>query len=602
MKKITLAIFSLAIFGISNAQVEINEDVFVGNGGVLFISSNLNVNTNGLLKVEGDLILENAITGDDKIQLEPTANVTVESGTLTLSNQANEEFNSLTIGNNGLLEIAAGNTLLLNGDLTNSSLSTGLKMQANSTNHYAQLKVKGNQTGTGQVLSELYIDGNAGWKYGGSPINTSFQDLANPGSTIVAATFPTGNIFYWDANTAEWDFPNSVNDNFEQGKGYNIFMGASGANSFVTTLPGKVDLEGPLFTNTDVSVALGYHNGQGSTVGFENGTTAFYTQGWNMLANPYPCVYDLTGQSLPSGLNDAYYIWNSSGATSGQFTQYANGVGVNNGSQYLAPYQSLFVQTTNSANPGSFVFEADQRVVHVLQEHFKTENFNSRMRMTVWQLENSKNSDENYLEFEENATDDFDNNWDAREMTNGEGTPNFYYNLKNEEFAINRMAIFENSKTVPVNFKCSKNGSYVIDPNLVDMDPFWTIELEDLVTGEMYDLRAGNVTFEHNSKNTASRFLLHINGGDEDYFSHTNNRVKIYGIQNRVVVKLTGQTSYSRAVSVYDLQGRLMATGFIEAGEKEIEIPIRIKDVGIYIVYFESNDMTKSERVFLTKN
>ena len=221
------------------------------------------------------------------------------------------------------------------------------------------------------------------------------------------------------------------------------------------------------------------------------------------------------------------------------------------------------------------------------------------MRMTVSSKSNSALSDENYLEFEETATDDFDSQWDARDLVNGDNVPNLSYSQEGEFYSINRMALFAESKTVPVSFNCTANGQYVIEPKLDDMDPFWTIELEDLLTGKMYNLRDGSATFEHNKTNATGRFLLHINGGDEDYISHANNRVKIFGVQNNVVVKLMGKSSYRREISVYDLQGRLMATGTIEAGEKEVRIPIQLRDVGIYMVTFESNDMTKAERVFL---
>ncbi len=600
MKTTVFTLACIFAFSVSQAQVQIEGSVYVANGATLYLGSAVTVAGSGTVEVNGSVVFNDAITGDANINLKPTANVTINNGNLTLANEPDENFNNLTLGSNGRLEVKAGNTLLLDGNLANNNAGVGLILNGDNSGTtitnttYSQLKVVGTQTGTGEVIAELYVKGSAGWKYITSPVNTTFNDLKVASNALVAASMPTGNIFYWDASTSVWKFPTSLTNSFAQGQGYDVYMGLNGSVTYVTPVAGAIDLQGTLFSNADKMVSLGYNTGQATTVTFAGGTSQTATQGWNLIANPYPCTYDWNAETIPTNMFDAIYVWS---ATNNNYAQYVSAVSVNSGSEFISPFQAFFVQTT--ANVGSFTFQASHRIVSQDPNFFKTENFNNRMRMVVSSKSNSALSDENYLEFEETATDKFDGVWDARDLINGEGVPNLFYNVNNEHFSINRMALFADSKTVPVSFNCSANGKYVIEPKLDDMDPFWTIELEDLQTGEMYDLRDGKVTFEHNNTNAPNRFLLHINGGDEDYISHANNRVKIYGIQNNVVVKLTGKSSYRRDISVYDLQGRLMATGTIEIGEKEVEIPIQLKDVGVYMVSFESNDMTKAERVFL---
>ena len=598
MKKSILTLACISAISLLQAQVQIEGPVYVATGATLYIGSNVTLTGAGNLEVNGDVVFNNAITGDNLIDLKPTANVTLNNGNLTLTNESDENFNDLILGANGVLEVEGGNTLLLDGDLTNNNTGAGLVLNGDNSGlnilntTYSQLKVIGTQSGAGEVLAELYIKGNTGWKYISSPVATTFDDMKVGANTLVAAAYPTGNLFYWDAATSTWAFPGSVTDNFEQGKGYDVYMGTNGFGTFVTPLPGAIDLQGVLFPNTNKTVNLSYDNGQSSSVAFAGGSAVGNTEGWNLIANPYPCTYDWDGQVSILNQDDAIYIWNGTA-----FTQYVNGAGTNNGSRYISPFQAFFIQTHALLN--TFTFDQSQRTVMQDPDFYKTENFNNRMRMEVSSKSNSALSDENYLEFEETATDKFDATWDARDLVNREDVPNFSYELAGENFAINRMALFEESKTVPVSFTCGNSGQFVIEPQLDDMNPFWTIELEDLLTGEMYNLRDGSVTFEHNSSNSDKRFLLHINGGDEDYISHANNRVKIYGVQNNVVVTLTGKSSYKREISVYDLQGRLMATGTIEPGDKEVRIPIQLKDVGVYMVSFESNDMTTAERVFL---
>jgi hypothetical protein len=598
MKKL-IVLFSLGVSFSLFAQVEIDNTVYLSTGAVMYIGPATNVNVNGKIESEGaSIVFNQEITGDDKIDLDENTNVEIVNGTLTFQNELDEEINNLTLQSSGVVEVEPGSTLLLNGDLNNSNSGVGLKLLADAADAYSMLLVEGAQSGSGEVLSEIYLSGASGWKYIGAPVNTNFLDLAANGHSMVAAPHPTGNVFYWDATTAQWAFPSSVNDNFEQGKGYNIFMGSSAGATFVSDLPGEVDLEGQLFSNGNVVKTLDYNDGQTSTENFVGGTTLTHTQGWNMLANPYPCAYDLTGQSIPAGMNDAYYIWNTNGGVAGQFTQFINGVGVNGAVPYLSPYQAFFVQTTSNA-PGSFTFSASQRLVTQNPAHLKTSTMNNHMRLKVFSSSDVNNSDENYLEFEANSNDEFDLDWDAREMQNGNGVPNLFYVIDEDEFAINRMAIFRNGKTVPVHFRCDNSGKYEIDADLFGMDYSWSIELEDLQTGFMHDLRKGPVPFEHVSSNLENRFLLHINGGDDEYFTANSRRVKIYSNQNNVIIKVRGQEMAVKNVSVYDLSGRLIVETEMERDQTEMTLPVSIKDRSVFMVVFKSSHFTVAEKVLL---
>ena len=586
-------------FSFGMAQVAIDNTFFVNQGAILYLGPATTISTNGELKSEGGNITINTnLIGDDKFALDANSNVILENGTLTFSNELDEEMNNLTISTTATVEVLAGNTLALNGSLENNNTAAGLKLLADATDNYSMVLVEGNQTGAGQVLAELYVTGGSGWKYIGSSVNTNFLDLKVGAHSLVAAAYPQGNLFYWDANTAQWAFPNTVNANFEQGRGYNVFMGNSSGGTYVTNLPGKIDLQGTLLSNGDVTKTLVYNNGQGSTENFAGGTTLTYTQGWNMLANPYPCAYDLTNQARPTGTSNAYYIWNTNGGASGQFAQYVNNVGVNGGVPYLAPFQAFFIQTA-SATPGDFTFKANQRVVSQKPPHFKTNTINNNMRLSVFSLSDKTNSDENYLEFEESATNAFDLDWDAREMENGNGVPNLYYAVDGDEFAINRMAIFRDSKTIPVHFKCDESGRFEIDSELFGMDYSWSIELEDLQTGFMHDLRKGSVRFEHSTENLENRFLLHINGGEDEYFTSKSRRVKIYGHQNNVMVKVRGQEMAVKEVSVYDMSGRLLTQTEMEPMQTKLTLPVSLRDKGVFMVVFKSAHFTVAEKVIL---
>lgn len=78
----------------------------------------------------------------------------------------------------------------------------------------------------------------------------------------------------------------------------------------------------------------------------DNGTPT--TDGWNLVANPYPCTIDWdSGSWTKTNLDDAIYVYDAANQV---YMTYINGVGNNGGSQYIAPGQAFWVKA-NAASP-----------------------------------------------------------------------------------------------------------------------------------------------------------------------------------------------------------------------------------------------------------
>ena len=94
-KLTTLALFSAVL---AFAQVTIDENVIINSGAIFYSDMAVNVTTNGTLEVNGSLMANADITGDDKVIMEPSGSLSLDAGTLTLSNETDEEFTNLTLG------------------------------------------------------------------------------------------------------------------------------------------------------------------------------------------------------------------------------------------------------------------------------------------------------------------------------------------------------------------------------------------------------------------------------------------------------------------------------------------------------------------------
>lgn len=595
MKNILTVLFTFFTL-LAIGQVSVHDTVFVNTGSIFYTSQDVVVTTNGLLQVEGAVTIDGEVTGDSLVQIEPVGSLNLDNGTFTLENETDEAFTNLVLGQNGILEIPAGNSLTLNGDLNNQNTGVGIRLLADATG-YSQLLVEGSQSGSGEVKKEYYLQGNTGWRNLASPVATDMEDLRNSGQDLYVGDLDSASVMWWDADTAYWKTPASESTLFERAKAYYVYAGDYNGFSYLTSLPNTIDLVGPLFDNTDLAVPLYYNDGQSTTVSFVGGTTLAATEGWNMIPNPYPCAYDWDGQVIPAGTDNSISVWNASSGVNGAYTYYVNGVGVNGGQRYIAPGQSFFVQTHNTSTPGTLTLSENQRNVDVHPVFYKTTSDGANMRLLVYTHSDSTNSDENYLEFSENATDKFDGEWDARKRMNGQGVPNLFYNLDKEYFSINRMDTFTDYKTVPLQFQCDVKGQYIIKPDLTHMPAEWTIELENTSSKTIYNLRDGTVEINHTDEKKATQFLLHINRYLNPDYMETG--IEIYGFSNIVEVQFKGSISGEKEVKVFDLSGKLIAEKTVQEGIESAQIQMNLNTPKIFIVSVHSNNAIASEKVIL---
>ncbi len=535
-----------------------------GNEAGLVAYFNFNQGTAGGSN-SGETTLEN----NNGIPYDP--NVITGSGTLIFDNNGDTlSLSNIKLNMEGVVQVTSGTTLQSSDSLT---------LTASSASSYGQLI--GDGTVLGNVASQAWLDvSTAGYHALGAPFTNATLEEFNEGQTMVAANTSQGTIWQWNATTAGWEAPSALTDVATNGRGYTIYAGTNAYGTFLLSGSGVAEVDGTV-ANGDITVALGYNAGQASGVGFAGGTGQSSTEGWNFLANPYPSQYDWDGQALPAGMSNAFYVNNG-----GSYASYVNGVGTNGGTQYLAPFQGFWVQTSNSS-PGNFVFEQDQRVTAPSTSLLKTTVVDG-----VWvTVGDSIDSDELFIGFDNNASVGFDKDVDARKLLN-KYIPNLYTTVGGSAFSINRVAP-NTQTTFPLELSNVSDGqsySFHLDASL--LQAYTTVRLEDKMLNTWYDLKSGDYYFVQNNSYGTDRFTLHFAQSGVG-LEKPQQLSKVYAYADDLGIHLDLGTLNDACVELYSLSGQLIDRRKGQSGR--VHFPVGKK--GVYLLRVTYGDAVQSLKV-----
>ncbi len=550
-------------------------------GGNATVNGNLNM-ANGKLRLGSHkLTINGAINGMSKAKsISSNKNSSLEfgsnaSGTVFLDESAIDSTNRFVdVINSGTITL--GNELQVSGVFSPANgvfnTSDSLTFVANSASSYAQLANGAGQL-NGKVQYEMYVA--EGYHQIGSAVSTTIQDL-NEGY------LSEGAIYYWDENNSNWTAADTA-QNFEAGRGYYVYFGEVAPNyNFFFPTPGKIRLKGTL-NRGSYTVPVKYHDGTNSNASFG----AAGAGGWNLIANPFPSQLDWNTVSLPSGLNNAIYIYNPADSS---YTSYVNGVGTNGGSRYIAPMQAVFVQTQASLGSGSLnvTLDSTARVTNQNGVNFyKNGSAFASLRIGIEDKSNAK-SDEHVLRFHPDATAEFDAEFDAVKFSNGHDRPNvFAVNADGKSFSVNTRAEFDQRFFYPFQVECKTAGAmYSIHVELEENSSAWTLFLEDTYLGLKHTLSDGAYSFQAaEAKLYSDRFVLHIVKSDEKLAvqSLSESNLALRQSQETVYIRLP-ENAGKADLALYDVKGTLIWTGQCEGTEEQALSLPKLASAGMYIL------------------
>jgi len=506
--------------------------------GPIVVNGILTVQTGGVMSTRGVLATNcNPITGPGSFVLQAGATLRIcdsngiaatgttgaiqLAGTRTYSNDASYEYigtdaqlsgpglpgrvRSLTVNNTAGLTLNNGGVgvaqllTLTNGNLASSQaqLVTLLSTPTNGT----ALVVNTNGAVTGLATMQRAIDpafnSGAGYRHYSSPVlSTMLSDLAsntpsfnpvfnqayNTAATPNTVT-PFPNVFAYDqsrvtmaANTsAAFDMGFVVpqaSDVMTVLGGYTVNIPASAV----------VDLSGNLTTGT-----------------VTRGSLARGTQpqsGWQLLGNPYPSPIDFsqTAGITRTNLDDAVYVYQSTGQYVGQYRSYVNGMASGtNASSQVAAMQGFFMRvTTPGTSNGSLALTNAARVTTFsTTPSFNRTTADPRPQVTLSLQGNSLQlADEMSVYFEQGATAGFDSHFDAYKLPSSSGM-NVSSLITGDELSINGLTPLNVAvvTTVPLNVHVPSTGTYTLNvSNLANFASATTVLLLDAETGARINL------------------------------------------------------------------------------------------------------------------
>ncbi|WP_375433637.1 nidogen-like domain-containing protein [uncultured Hymenobacter sp.] len=472
------------------------------NNFTIATGATLTLATNGTLTFTGTLLANGSCTGPGTLVTAGSAQQSVGGGGLI-------SVGELTVGGSGTQlagPVAVSRMLTLNSTLTTNAQPLTLLSNATGT---AMVVNNGAATVVGSATVQRYISPSLnpdnGYRHYSSPVsNTTLADLITLGFTPVvnpafntasnpAAVQPYPNIFGFDETRITsaapsfeqgWFSPTALSSVMLPGLGFTVNIAATATVDFVGTL----------------------NNGPISRSGLTYGTQT--ESGWHLLGNPYPAPIDWssTGLSL-SGLDNAVYVFKSSGPYEGSYSSYVNGVG---DARFIAVGQAFFVRASTPGSPGNLTFTNAARLTSYLNPDFNR-NQNAKIRPLIQlDLVGGTRRDAAILYFEQGATPNFDRAFDAHKLSNSNGLQ-IAFVAGAEQLSISGLPTLTRADVaVPLSVRVPTTGTYILEAVQVQNLPAGCYAyLQDAQTGATIDLdQRPAYSFSMDASFSGSRFTL----------------------------------------------------------------------------------------------
>ncbi|MCF8359983.1 MAG: T9SS type A sorting domain-containing protein [Prolixibacteraceae bacterium] len=446
----------------------------------------------------------------------------------------------LTIEPDATLNINPGGALVVANTLTNNADTTGLVLNSDATGTGRLV----NNTADVPATVKQYLVKD-GWHYMGIPFTET------PKASVLSGLWVTENDEGTATNETEsgWSYLDTTSD-IVPGKGYGIYSNAD--TDTTVTLYGTL-LTGDKTTNTTNT-----------------------NEGWNFIANPYPCTidWDASGGKTLNNIQDAIYLWNPdlSGTNKyGRYGTYVDGVETNGQTQYIAPMQGFFVKATAA---GSVSFTNDAKTA--VASNFKSETLQSIIRLAASDTEGR--TDETVIRFKTTATNGFDGNMDAYKLKANSLAPQLYSVYNDNEYSINSIPRADEELIIPLELMVKTNGEHTL--SLIELSNYgytYPLILKNPATGETVNLQNEDFRFEASEGETVQLQLGFSNSTVSSDEWLTNN-LYLWSENQSIVISRMG--NIASKVAVLNTSGQVVYRAKVQTSE----LLIPVSATGMYIV------------------
>jgi hypothetical protein len=485
----------------------------------------------------------------------------------------------MTVENNTSILITETGTLIIEGVMNlygpvvanagssidvydlNLYIPDGLELQTEGLTSASMIlngSLNSDPAATGNIRSLLSVPGTS-WHYISVPFSTVSKDVFSAEGvrnvSLYDESYITTNTdngwvnyegYHYNVMTtpAAWQLVQSKQwNNLIAGRGYNYY--SADDKSFYIT--GPVD-------NTDVKVNLLFGSG-----GIGNPTA----QGYNLIGNPFfsgidwdlvtsdPINTDAEGWS--SVEQAIYFRYN------GSLITYIGGVTIPNTYNELGnlvpPYQGFFIKS--NINNFDLTIPLSARM-HTPNLRYKGVILVPLIRL---ELTNSVKTDQTAIRFDEKATLDYDNSFDARKLFSDAAVPSISSTLGGMNYSINGIPYPEHSVTVPLTINAPSTGNYSIRAMEIQGLDNYRITLKDNLLNTSTNLSdISTYSFSSNTGKYSDRFVLTVENITTAIpeTKAQNIAFKIYGSSDALNIQLLNDSwsGIKSNLKIYDLTGR----------------------------------------------
>lgn len=555
--------------------------------------------TSGVLAIGANTLTLNGTisgTGGD-IRGGSTSNLTIGGsgtfGTLNMDQSTRgttNVINTLTINRSTSGTVSLGDSMNIAGVVipTLGTLTTGgfLKLLATSSTSYAQIAPGGGS-----------ISGNITMQMGSSNVNPGWRPIAIPLTTTIGTL--TGistlfnshgvanerNVYYWDAtqngatgNNKGWTAAASTDNS---SRAYLIY--ANNSNG-LHTFTGTLNATGTNKTGNQVFSLENFVDP--ANIGSD-------ARGWNFIPNPYPSNLNITNLLGSGTFTPAYKSIHVYNYTTDQYEVYSNsGVsivnyhnsGVAGTIKNISPFVGFWVKANGTQ---TLTVTDNDRTTSMTNVATLLKKPYDLIRLNMVNAEGKRDQCVVYLK--DDATFGFDNEGDAYKLDGMNGAPALSTLIGNTRAAINALPAGELAYSIPVSFKSTTIGNVKFMLDISEMDPSWTIELEDKLTGKRHNFRNGDYTFDA-SANSDLRFVIHLSKSGATSLLPEESASSFRLFQDHETVKIdAGFVGDPIQISVYNMEGKLVASQTMErTGIQDISLP-EATAPGMYVVSAQSS-------------
>lgn len=498
--------------------------------------------------------------------------------------------NSLTL-NEQMLNVSG--VVLCNGPLNTSGNLTLLSDAAGT----ALIDGSGAGTISGNVLMQRYLPVGFGYKYISSPFQSaSVSELAD--DIDLAFWYPI--LFKYDESrtSSGWLAHNNPADPLTPLTGYAANFGSSiAADTF--------DISG-VVNNGPLSITL-----------FNNNN--LYTQGMNLVGNPYPSAIDWDAASgwTKTNIDNAIYFFKASSTDQygGTYSSYIAGISSDGLVSGIIPsMQGFFVHVSDGAYPVTATLGVNNnvRISDKTQSYSKSKSAKTKsalyslIRLSAGFSDDEKSADQAVIYLHPFASSEYDFDTDALKLLNTDFSIANIYSLLDDGRKLSINSLPENIEfpvRIALGLKINRPGNTVIKLNSVDTyfenKDIWLYDAETatnkkLTPGDSYTVNLASGEYHQ-------RFFLDINPLATSV-AETESDLNLFSVSqagDALRVNIFKPPSPGAGISIMNLVGQLLRKENVtREGIHEYSTPA---SEGIYLITYKSGSLVSTRKIFIRR-